>query len=120
MPQSKIVVECQKVFADSQLSMGNQATSFTREMKNHAPSQFQFQSFECETVSLDVPGLANGSPAESSTSPHFDEKGNRFSFLEFLYDTNDLQVENSYANETSSPAYPQNVAAMQFENLCSS
>ena len=62
---------------------------------------------------------ANGFPAESSTSPHFKEQGNRFSFLEFIYDTNELQLETSFESETSSPAYPQNVAARQSENLSS-
>ena len=98
--------------------MGNHAASFTREIKHHAPSQFQVQSFECETVSSDVSRLDNRFPAESSTSPHLKEQGNRFSFLEFLYDTNKMQLQNGYASEMSSPAYPQNVVAMQSENLC--
>ena len=44
--------------------------------------------------------------------PYLDEQGNQFSFLEFLYDTNVLQLQNSYATETTSPAYPQNAATM--------
>jgi len=46
-------------------------------------------------------------PAESSILPHLDEQGNQFSFLEFLYDTNALQLQNNSTTETTSPAYPQ-------------
>jgi len=120
MPQSEVVIECPKVFADNRPSLGNQGASLSPEVESHALSQAQVQSYGYETVSSDIPRLADSCPAESSILPHLEEQGNQFSFLEFLYDTNVLQLRNSSATETTSPAYPQNAATMQSENMDSS
>lgn len=70
--------------------MGNQGASLSPEVENQALSQAQVQSYGYETVSSDIPRLANSCPAESSILPHLDEQGNHFSFLEFLFDTDVL------------------------------
>ena len=117
MPQSEVVIECQKVLADNRPSMGNQGASLSPEVENQAISQAQAPCFGYEPVSSDIPGPANSYPAESTTLPHLDEQGNQFSFLDFLYDTNALQLQNGYATETTSPAYPQSATTMHSDKM---
>ena len=114
MPQSEVVIECEKVLADNRPSMdGDQGASLSPEEENHAISQAQAPCFEYEPESSDIPDpSANSCLAESTILPHLDEQGNQFPFLDFLYDTNALQLQNSYATETTSPAYPKNAATM--------
>jgi len=120
MPQTEVVMECQKVFADNRPSVGNQGASLSPEVENHALSQAQLQSYGYKTEFSGIPRLANSCPAESSILPHLDEQGNQFSSLEFPYNTNVLQLQNSSATETTSPANPQNAATLQSQNMGSS
>ena len=118
MPQSEVVIECQKVLADNRPSMdGNQGARLSPEVENHAISQAQSPRFGYEPESSHIPDPANSCPAESIILPHLDEQGNQFSFLDFLYDTNALQLQNCYATEATSPSYPQNAAPMQSEKM---
>ena len=63
MPQSEVVIECQKVLADNRPSMGNQGASLSPEEENQASSQAQAPCFGYEPVSSDIPGPANSYPA---------------------------------------------------------
>ncbi|KAJ7387479.1 hypothetical protein OS493_000809 [Desmophyllum pertusum] len=100
MPQSEVVVECQKVFANKS-SVINQGASFMPELsENYVPSRVQ--TLQRETVSSEIPGPANNLTAENSQLPRFDEPGRQFSFLEFLYDTNVLPPGNSSIPGTAS------------------
>ena len=38
-------------------------------------------------------------------------------WIDFLYDTNTLQLQNSYATEATSPAYPQNAATRHSKKI---
>ena len=84
LPQSEVVLECQKVFADNRPSVGNQGASLPPEVENHALSQAQVQTHGHETVFSGIPRLVNTCPAKGSILPHLDEQGNQFSFLEFF------------------------------------
>ena len=116
MSQSEVVIECEKVLADNRPSKdANQGASLSHEVENHAISQAQAPCFGYEPQSSDISDPANSCPAQSTILPQLDDQGNQFSFLEFLYDTYALQLQNSYATETTSPAYPQNAATMHSE-----
>lgn len=100
MPQNEVVVGCQKVFADNRPSMGNEAANVTPEV-NYAVSQVQVQSFGCKAASSDEPGHGTNFPDGSSLPFSFNEQGNQFSFLEFLYDTNELQPGAHYLENSN-------------------
>ena len=119
MPQSEVVIECQKVLADSRPSIGNQGASLSPEVENQAISEAQAPCFGYEPVSSDIPGAANSCLAESTKLPHLDEQGNQFSFLDFLYDANALQLQNGYATRMNSPAYPQSAATIHSDKMYS-
>ena len=120
MPQTDVVIECQKVFADNRSSVGNQGASLLPEVENHALSQAQVQSYGYKTEFSGILRLANSCPAESGILPHLDEQRNQFSFPKFLYDTNVPQLQNSSATDMTSPANPQNAATLQYQNMGSS
>ena len=84
MPQSEVVVGCQKVFADNLQSMSTEAINRMPDGGKHAASQVQVQSFECESMPSDFPALASSFSAESNLLPQFEEQEINFLFLNFF------------------------------------
>ena len=87
-------------------------------VENHAVSQAQAPRFGYQPESSHIPDPANSCPAERTILPLLDEQGNQFSFQDFLFDTNALQLQNCCATDATSPSYPQNaVTTMQSQKM---